>query len=153
MSFINTITQIIIHPIFLATAASFIISQLVKFIINISTHKSYAVEALYQGYAGMPSTHTAIVSAVTFSIFFTEGVSTLFMLSFFWAAITIADLLSVTWFHTPRNKIITELLKVLRTKHHKKLLTPPMNVGHSIPDILVGILISFIVSYLIYFVI
>ncbi len=153
MTFTTTFIQIITHPILLAAFFSHIVSQSIKVIILLIQKKEYAWKALYQNYGGMPSSHTAVVIGITFAILFSEGVSNLFMLSLFWAAFIISDVLSVKWFFGPRSIILHEVVEVMAKKHKKKLKDPPTAVGHSIPEVLVGITIGFIVSYLIYFVI
>ncbi|MBT4446377.1 divergent PAP2 family protein [archaeon] len=149
----QTFVDIFTHPIFLAAFFSFLLSQTVKIILLLYNKKEYALKAIYQNYGGMPSTHTAVVSAITFSILFSEGVSNLFILSFFWATFIISDVLSVKWFFGPRNIILHEVVEVLDNRYKKKLKDPPMAVGHSPKEVIVGLVIAFAVSYLIYFVV
>ena len=147
----QNILAILSHPIFLATAISFILSQVLKVIILLIKKKPYALQAFYRMYGGMPSTHTAVVSAVSFSILLSEGVTTLFMLSLFWSITIISDVVGVKWFFYPRNLILKDAVKILNKTHRRKLKSPPMEVGHSLEEVLAGIIIAFASSYLVYF--
>jgi uncharacterized protein len=153
MSYINPVSiflNVITNSIFIATVLSFIVSQIFKVIILIIKRKPYAYQAFYRMYGGMPSTHTAVVSTVTFSILLIDGVTTLFMFSLFWSITIISDVIGVKWFFTPRNQIFQELEKIIVKKHHKKLHSIPMEVGHTVWDVIIGIIIAILTSFFVF---
>ncbi len=139
--------DILTHPILVATLLSFVASQLLKCLILLIQGKHYAFQVLYRQYGGMPSTHTAVVMAVTFSIYFLEGASNLFFIAMFWAAITIADVMGVRWFFAPRDKHLKALAKHVKRVDHTKLPEIPEMIGHTFLEVLVGAGIAFLVSY------
>ncbi|MDR1126938.1 MAG: divergent PAP2 family protein [Treponema sp.] len=88
------------NPIFLASITSWFFAQLIKaMIVLLSSHKKGARDvflALAWRTGGMPSSHAALVAAMTTSAAFTEGVgSNVFIVSFWLALIVMRDALGV----------------------------------------------------------
>ena len=139
-----------INPIVLAVLVSFIVSQTIKFIILFVEHEPHAVESLWREYGGMPSTHTALVSAVVFSVYYMEGFSTLFYVALVFSMIVIADVMDVKWFFGRRNDILNKVIALAQHKHRKKIRLLENHFGHSFPDVLVGTLIGWVVSMIVF---
>ena len=132
----------------IATVLAVTSSQLIKLAINLKNSKSYAYEALFKEYGGMPSTHSALVVSTTSAIFFLEGFSTLFWLAVFWAAITIADAMAAKWYFGLRDQFVNEMYKLIPKSKHKELKEFEINVGHSKLEILAGAILGTFVSYI-----
>jgi acid phosphatase family membrane protein YuiD len=88
------------NPIFLSSVSSWFIAQLMKAVIVLlkgrrnSGREILATIAWRTG--GMPSSHAALVSAMTTSVAFQEGInSNLFIVSFFFALIVMRDAMGV----------------------------------------------------------
>lgn len=93
---------------------------------------------------GMPSSHSAVVSAITFSVFMTQGFSPLFFVSLVFSLIIISDA-----FRLRRNVgLQAEQLNMLLKKSKQK----PINVvhGHTLPQVIAGIILGIVVSYIIF---
>jgi acid phosphatase family membrane protein YuiD len=89
------------NPIFLSTASSWFIAQVAKtmiFLLNGRRRRNVreAFEIALWRTGGMPSSHSALVCALTTSIAFIEGIaSNLFVFSFLFALVVLRDALGV----------------------------------------------------------
>lgn len=89
------------NPIFLSAASSLFIAQLIKTVIFLLSHQRRrsareTVEIAIWRTGGMPSSHSAVVCALTTSVAFVEGpTSNLFLFSFWFAMIVLRDALGV----------------------------------------------------------
>lgn len=124
--------QLITNHVLLAPIATWIISQLIKAIINLFIYRKFSLERLF-GDGGMPSAHSATVMCLTIMVGWTAGFGTpLFALTFVFAAVVMHDALGVRRetgkqaasikrlaaavnkiFHSKDAEIKTENLKVL----------------------------------------
>ncbi|MDR2194851.1 MAG: divergent PAP2 family protein [Treponema sp.] len=88
------------NPIFLAPVTSWFLAQLIKTVIVLSGRRrktvKEVVEALTWRTGGMPSSHSALVTSMTTSTAFKEGLnSNLFIISLWFALIVIRDAMGV----------------------------------------------------------
>jgi acid phosphatase family membrane protein YuiD len=96
----ESIKAFVENPIFLSTVSSWFIAQLLKTVIVLlrgskrNGREILATIAWRTG--GMPSSHASLVSAMTTSVAFREGInSNLFIVAFFFALIVMRDALGV----------------------------------------------------------
>jgi len=124
--------ELVNNHVLLAPIAAWLISQLIKAIINLCVYRKFSLERLF-GDGGMPSAHSATVMCLTIMVGWTAGFGTpLFALSFVFAAVVMHDALGVRRetgkqaasikslantvnkiFHSKDSEIKTENLKVL----------------------------------------
>jgi acid phosphatase family membrane protein YuiD len=88
------------NPIFLSSVSSWFIAQLMKAVIVILKGRKRGgrevLETIAWRTGGMPSSHASLVSAMTTSVAFREGLnSNLFIVSFFFALIVMRDAMGV----------------------------------------------------------
>ena len=69
-------------------------AQLLKTFLDYFNNKKINLKKLYQT-SGMPSSHSALVSALALSIFLTEGFTTLFIIGIVLAIIVVRDAISL----------------------------------------------------------
>ena len=94
---------------------------------------------------GMPSQHTAALSAITFAILFVEGFSALFYLAFVLLVIVMTDAVNV------RHSVGMQALRLNEISKNKQDLRVVR--GHTKKEVFVGLLIGLIVSYGLLFVV
>lgn len=138
-------------PVFLSAAVSLFTAQFIKAVIGLSRNKVKSLrdilETLLWRTGGMPSSHSALVVAMTTSIALTEGTrSSVFTLSLFFSLIVIRDALGVRRAAGMQARAINALQQDLEDK-----LAIPMRPvkeihGHSFPQVLVGGLLGFFLS-------
>ena len=89
----NIFLSIIYNPILLISVMASIISQFFKMILYSLKKRKLIIDVIWKGYgnkAGMPSSHTAFMSAAAATIYLIEGGPTnLFMLSVITAIVTV----------------------------------------------------------------
>jgi uncharacterized protein len=148
MDYIN---ELFSSKVFMSTLFSWFIAQVMKSIIEVTKNKPKSalkiLAYIFWTTGGMPSSHTAVVTALATSIGFTVGIGDpLFAVTFFYALLVIRDAMGVRraagiQAHT-LNKIITVLKKerVLRVKPVKEIH------GHSTAEVSVGILVGFFIA-------
>jgi len=129
--------------IFLMVAASWIIAEIIKAAIRISSKKKLNSSILFR-YGGMPSSHSTFVTASALSIALVDGFTTPFLIALGIWFLVIRDL-TVVRGHIDRN---AEKIKKLSKKNIKI-----DKIAHTIPEIAAGILLGFIISYALFFII
>ena len=145
--------EIFSNYVLLVPIASWIISQIIKMLINLIVYKKFSLERLF-GDGGMPSAHSATVMCLMILVGWSVGFgSPIFALSFIFAVVVMRDAIGVrretgkqaasikqladavnSIFHTPDSKIKTEKLKLL--------------VGHTPLQVLCGVIIGAVVAVL-----
>ncbi len=124
--------DIVTNHVLVAPIAAWIVSQLLKAIINLFVYRKFSFERLF-GDGGMPSAHSATVMCLCIMVGWTAGFATpIFAISFIFAVVVMRDALGVRRetgkqatsikqlaeainraFHTKDTEIKTENLKVL----------------------------------------
>ena len=145
--------DIFTNHILIAPISAWIISQIIKAVINLCIYRKFSLERLL-GDGGMPSTHSATVMCLCIMTGWTAGFGTpIFALSFIFAVVVMRDALGVRReagkqaasikelasavnkiFHTKDNEIKTENLKVL--------------VGHTPLQVIFGAIIGSLIAIL-----
>jgi acid phosphatase family membrane protein YuiD len=87
------------NPVFLSAVSSWFIAQILKAAVVMLSRRRSAreiLETIIWRTGGMPSSHSALVSSMTASVAFSEGLhSNLFVVSFFFALIVMRDAMGV----------------------------------------------------------
>jgi acid phosphatase family membrane protein YuiD len=129
--------------LFLAVFIAGFLSQTIKVIIEWRKTKKFDFTVFYRN-GGMPSSHSAVVGALCTSIAIYEGFSTLFVASFIFSGIVLADALGVRRETGKQANIINKLMK----KEHIKGKKFTEFVGHNIVQVSVGLTIGIIIALL-----
>jgi acid phosphatase family membrane protein YuiD len=129
---------------FLSFIVAWILSILIK--TGLNAYRNKKNPDIKDGFknGGMPSSHSTVVSAITFSIFLTNGLSPTFFVSLVFSMIIISDA-----FRLRRNVgLQAEQLNILLKKSKQKTI----NVvhGHTLPQVIAGILLGVLTSYLVF---
>jgi len=121
-----------------------IICQLYKLIYYSIKEKKFTFKYFISA-GGMPSTHSAFTSALTISLGLKEGFhSHYFAIAFVFSAVVIYDSLRLRGAVQLHAEIIKRLIILLPKS--KRIKVPQM-VGHTLSEIIIGILIAFIISF------
>lgn len=128
-----------LSPLLLAVVLAAAIGQGIKMLMLALTHQPIAWKDFVTT-GGMPSSHSAIMVALTTSILITEGASNLFVACLVITGIVIRDALGVRRTAGEEGNIITQITKRLKMK------TPPLHyaLGHTPSQVAVGVLIGFV---------
>jgi len=124
--------------IFVSALITIVVVQAIKLWWYSSGGKGVAwKEAFADG--GIISAHSAIVSALCFSVYFAEGISNLFFVSLVFAMIVLRDAVGVRRIAKENAVILDKKFKLKRN----------IKEGHSVAEIFWGILVGGIVSALV----
>jgi len=124
-----------------------IVNQIIKVIIEIIKGKFTWFSVL--SYGGMPSSHAAVVTALVYLMAKYEGLdSPSFALALILALLTIRDATGIRWQIGKNSKLINQLIKELPDdkEYHYPVLEE--RFGHKNSEVLVGILVGLIFTYL-----
>jgi len=140
----SSIIDLLTNYYFLAFIIAWILSIIIKTaLVALKKKKDPDIKDGFKN-GGMPSSHSTIVSAITFSIFLTNGLSPTFFVSLVFSMIIISDA-----FRLRRNVgLQAEQLNILLKKSKQK--TVDVVHGHTFAQVIAGILLGIIVSYLMF---
>ena len=85
----NLFLGIITNKIFISAIAGYLLASLIKYIITIEQHHPNLHEFLMAG--GMPSAHSATVSALSTALYLQEGFTDLFVITLIFSIIIVVD--------------------------------------------------------------
>ena len=148
---IPSLYGLFVHPIFLSAVFSWVLAQVIKSVVEIfrdrpGTAKQILLR-LFWATGGMPSSHTAVVTALATSIGFRVGIdSPLFIFSIFFAFITIRDSMGIRRAAGSQAIVLNELIYELADKMDVKRRTVKEIHGHSLSEVFVGVFLGFFIA-------
>ncbi|MDR2490436.1 MAG: divergent PAP2 family protein [Spirochaetaceae bacterium] len=139
------------NPLMLSAISSFIFAQLVKAIIALTSERrsriKAALVALFWRTGGMPSSHAALVSALTTATAISEGISSnLFVVTFFLAVIVMRDAMGVRRSSGIQAKTLNVLGQRLSENSGSKYQPVKEVQGHTPLEVIVGSLLGIIIA-------
>jgi len=120
-------------------------TQLIKLIIYFFKNKSLKFKDIFVT-GGMPSSHSAFVVSLATIIYLVEGASTAFAISLILAMIVLRDAYGVRRAVGEEGVIINKILKKVKMKTDTHFA-----MGHTPMQVIVGSLVGFAVSLLVFF--
>jgi acid phosphatase family membrane protein YuiD len=148
---IQPFARLLMNPIFLSTFTAWFTAQLLKSIIALfrarpRTAREILLNILWAT-GGMPSSHSAVVSALATSVGFVQGVdSALFIVSFFYALLTVRDALGVRRAAGSQARAFNQLLRALSRRQHLRVKPVREIHGHKPSEVFVGSLLGFFIA-------
>ena len=147
----DTLRAFITNPIILSALTSMVLSQLIKACIAILQMRKRGIkeilETLFWRTGGMPSSHAAVVTSMTASVAFSEGLgSNLFAVSLLVALVVMRDAMGVRRAVGLQARVLNILGKHIGEKmdydhHHLKEIR-----GHGPLEVVVGALLGIFIS-------
>ncbi|MDR1908351.1 MAG: divergent PAP2 family protein [Spirochaetaceae bacterium] len=139
------------NPLFLSCTSSWFLAQLTKAIIVLfrGKRKSWrdALGAVMWRTGGMPSSHSALVSALATSLAYREGIgSDLFLVVFFLALMTMRDALGVRRSTGLQARALNSLGKDLSELSNREYHPVKEVHGHSPMEVVTGALLGIIIA-------
>ena len=147
----GNIKTLLLNPIFLPTACSLCIAQVLKTLIFILSGRRGKAKELIEitvwRTGGMPSSHSAVVSAMTTSIAFVEGIaSNLFIFSFWFTLVVIRDALGVRRSAGLLARGLNNLGRQLTEKADINFSPVKEIQGHTPIEVIVGVLLGIFIA-------
>ncbi len=148
---VDILSRALSSPVFLSAFSSWFIAQILKscimFVRNRPRTAKEILIHIFWATGGMPSSHSAIVSALATAAAFVEGFnSTLFFVTLFYAILTFRDALGVRRAAGAQARVINQLIRDLSP--HFKIRSKPVKEinGHSMSEVFVGALLGFFIA-------
>lgn len=150
MKFFN---DLISNELFISAAIAWFIAQVLKTIIHTFLTKDFNLERMY-GSGGMPSSHSATVTALaTASAFVYGAASSEFAISAILAIIVMYDARGVRRETGIQAKVLNDLIELLKDVHNE-LMTMDEKlkefVGHTPLQVVIGAILGFVIACLVH---
>ena len=138
----------IISPALIITISIQIACQIFKFLFYSIRHRQLEIRLLFST-GGMPSAHSAFVSALTVTVGLTDGFESMpFGIAVVLSTIVIFDALRLRSTVDTHSQILRKLVKLLPKQHSH---FHPVKVGHTRKEVLAGMLVGVSLSVTSYF--
>jgi acid phosphatase family membrane protein YuiD len=129
-----------LHMAFWAGASGWLVAQLTKMIICLVQSRRLDFRYLAST-GGMPSAHSALVSALATAIAITEGAaSPLFAISFVFAAVVMFDAQTVRAAAGKQARLLNQIVDELFQEHHLSEVKLKELLGHTRLEVFFGML-------------
>ncbi|WP_028973665.1 divergent PAP2 family protein [Spirochaeta cellobiosiphila] len=148
---IDRLYRVVSHPIFLSATFSWFIAQGIKALIEAfkargRLDRNLLITLVWRT-GGMPSSHSSTVTSLTTSIGITQGTeSAVFLLSLFYAILTIRDALGVRKATGVQAKTMNKLGADLQEQLDIEYLPVKEVKGHKATEVIVGIILGFFIA-------
>jgi acid phosphatase family membrane protein YuiD len=138
------------NPIFLSSVLSWFIAQIIKTVVVLLKKKRNmrdVVETIVWRTGGMPSSHAALVSSMTVSVAFLEGIqSNLFVVSFFLSLIVLRDAVGVRRSSGLQSRALNTLGKQMMEKLDAEFHPVKEVHGHKPLEVVLGALLGIFIA-------
>lgn len=151
----GNILHIIYNPVLVVSVCAWFVAQVIKFFINGFVHKKFSFGRLV-GDGGMPSAHSATVSALVCMTAMAEGVtSTSFAIAFVLAVIVMHDASGVRRETGKQTVVIKSAVQVINdyfAEKNAEIKTEKLKdlVGHTNLQVVCGALVGFLATVVYY---
>jgi len=141
--------QFFSNKITLAVLLASLFSQILKtFYWSIKKRRLFP-EALYRGYGGFPSSHTAFVTSLTGSIYMLEGLSNLFFVTFGMSLLWVIYVLDIKMFFELTSEYLDDVFDTVTNIGDIKKLESLM--GHTFSQVIGGFIVGILAVRYIFF--
>lgn len=148
---VDVVSRILSSPVFLSALSSWFIAQIMKSCIALFRNRPQTAKEIllniFWTTGGMPSSHSAVVTALATSAGFVEGAdSTLFFVTLFYAVLTFRDALGVRRAAGHQAKALNHIIRHLSRTSQLRLKKVKEINGHSPSEVFVGGLLGFFIA-------
>ena len=126
-------------------------AQILKWLIHYKRTREWDWRWLFRD-AGMPSAHTATVTALSASVFLAEGVSTLSIAIFIVATIIIRDVIGDKIFATKQENVLNNVIKKIEHLLQGDQVEWRHFTGHTVTEVVAGFILALFITLLIHFI-
>lgn len=139
------------NKVLMSAACSWALAQIIKTIIHLIVTRKFVAERLV-GSGGMPSCHSACVTALATSIFITQGgiTSPMFALAFIFAIVVMYDAMGVRRETGNQAKLLNEMMEIFEKMGNDVQYEDKLKefVGHTPFQVSMGALLGLVFAIL-----
>lgn len=121
-----------------SVALAFVVSHISKELIHLARTGEFSWYTLLMETGGMPSSHSAVVSALAAAVFYTQGLSLIFWVVLVFAMIIIRDAFGVRKSVSDQATVLNTLLSQQEAIEHKVEVI----LGHTPLQAVVGVIVG-----------
>ena len=146
MSLLSTIfTNKIIISVFL----SYFIASIIKVLFHYLAYEEWDFSVFFRT-GGMPSSHTASVSAMSTAVYYTEGTTTLFFVCLIVSSIIVSDAVGIRRAAGKQAKVLNKMVEEF--KYFRKFKTKRLHelLGHTPKQVMVGLVLGVIIARMVF---
>jgi uncharacterized protein len=150
-TFLDFIVLLFTNKITLSLIITFIITELTKILFDFWKTKKFVFANLYHG-GGMPSSHSSLVSALTFSILFNLGFSIMWVAVFIFSLVIVRDSFGVRRHAGEQARVLNMVLKDSKNLKYRGMLGRKKlqeHIGHKPIETIVGVIFGLVISIVI----
>ena len=141
---------LLLSPVFLSGFFAWFFAQFIKTIVEVSRGRSSKMDilaSLVWRTGGMPSSHSALATALTTALGFTEGLgSPFFVFTFFYGVLIIRDALGVRRAAGNQAHAINQLAEEMNNKIGTQIKPVKEVHGHTPAEVFIGCLLGFFIA-------
>jgi acid phosphatase family membrane protein YuiD len=147
----NNLYMLLNSPVFLSGFFAWFFAQLTKTIVEVSRGRSSSsldiLASLVWKTGGMPSSHSALATALATALGFTEGLdSPVFVFAMFYGILTIRDAMGVRRAAGNQAQALNQLAEELRERGQTKFKPVKEVHGHTPAEVFIGSLFGFFIA-------
>ena len=142
-------TGLIQNRVFWTAVSANVVAQLIKILLDYALNRRWDLRRLLDT-GGMPSTHSATVSALAISVAFAEGWdSPLFAVAAIFALVVMYDATGIRRHAGQQAELLNQLVRELQDVLEKGFAPGPLKelLGHSYLEVMVGALLGALVAW------
>lgn len=147
----DTLGSFFSQPLILAGISAWFLAQFIKALVAILKYNHRLGKGLlvtfFWSTGGMPSSHSAVVTAVTTVVGFQEGITDpLFGVSLFFSFLAIRDALGVRRAAGLQARVLNQIISDLNQKHGTAYKHVKEINGHKAAEVVVGVLLGLVLG-------
>lgn len=142
------LSLIITNKIVLSCFAAMAIAQSIKSFLAWKKNGHFHWRYIFVA-AGMPSSHTATVTALSFSLYLTEGVTNLFIAASVLGLIVIRDVIGDKAFAQQQEDMVNDIVHKITQGEFEKIEWNIL-IGHTLKEVFAGFFLGVAVSLIIF---
>ena len=131
----NLFIDVLQSKILLSCMIAWVLAQGIKTTISLVLQRRFSLSKALVGLGGMPSSHSAFVTALALSVYVVEGMSTAFIVAFAFAAVTLRDAAGIRLAAGSQAKVLNEI--IFKDKLNFNPL--PESIGHRPIEVFAGV--------------
>lgn len=134
------------NELFFPVIGAAVLAQVLKCVIHFMNHEEVNLSLLVFEPGGMPSTHAAVVTALTTTLYLANADTAIFAVALIFSLIVMADAIGVRREAGETAHRINQMLKVMGTMKRKGVTGVREVLGHTPLQVIAGVVLGMLVA-------
>lgn len=137
--------SLLTNKIVLSVVLAIFFAQFIKTGIKLYKTRTFDITKLWET-GGMPSSHSSLATALCLSVFLTEGLTTISIVTAFFAMVVIRDAFGLRREAGEQAKVINKIVMDFKLRKRLQIKRLRELVGHTFPQVVMGIILGIFVT-------